>query len=487
VAAGSIMTVLVVNAALRGPWLDEFWTLHFSDVGEGLWALIRDDWLRDTHPPVFNAWATLLGTLGVSSIAAGRIVSNLLAAGLMCLAGLRFARRHPDQAGFNAAMVLLTLSLPQAMEAFVTYRSYFWQMAAMATLAFVARHVASTRRDLEFRRDLDVVLIAIGATAASIGLHYVGGLFGALLSGAIVLCALVRGLRRWAILIFVTAALSSLFMIATAVVQAPRWAAELDHSWIDAPLLEALIVPLALVGAAIWHNPLAFLGLWSDPRALVARDWPCLVMIGGSLAAGIVLVLAIHAVVPIVIDRYLFAVPVLVCALMAMPAARLVGERPMFALLALVSVAVTVATVADAGIKPLWRANAQLISRIVEECPTARVYAASGWALGPAAETLAARREDPVFERAYRALARDHGYAVSFIGQHGGAHATPGRCPVLLWIEHTPNGAENDLPAAIGEAGMTGLQEAQLSVHRSATGFVIRADREHHPLVSMQP
>jgi hypothetical protein len=37
--------------------------------------------------------------------------------------------------------------------------------------------------------------------------------------------------------------------------------------------------------------------------------------------------------------------------------------------------------------------------------------------------------------------------------------------------------AENDLPAAIEAAGLTGLQEARLSVTRSPTGFVVRADR----------
>jgi hypothetical protein len=476
-AAGLIMTILVVDAALRGPWLDEFWTLQFSDTRDGLRALIRDGWLRDTHPPIFNAWATLLGMLGVGSISAGRLASNLLAAGAMGLAALRFARRLPDQKGFNAALVLLTLSLPQAMEAFVTYRSYFWQMAATATLAIVARHVAATRRDLGLRTDLDIAVIAIVATAASISLHYVGGLFGALLSGATVLCALARGLRRWAFLVFTTAALSSLFMVAMAIVQAPRWATELDHSWIDKPFPKAIVVPLTLVGTAIWHNPVAFAGLWTDRRRLLEPDRFFLVMISAVLAAGILLVLAINAVMPIVIDRYLFAVPVLVSALMAVAAARLIRHRPLFALFALASAAVIIATLADSGIKPLWRANARVIAEIVERCPTTQVFAASGWALGPAAETLAARREDPVFARAYRSLAEEHGYAVSFIGQNGHVRAMPGRCPVLLWIEHTPNEAEDDLPAAIHDAGLEILQEAQLSVHRSGTGFVVRADR----------
>ena len=38
--------------------------------------------------------------------------------------------------------------------------------------------------------------------------------------------------------------------------------------------------------------------------------------------------------------------------------------------------------------------------------------------------------------------------------------AAKGRCPVLVWYEHTPNYAEDDLRAAIEAAGLTGIEEA---------------------------
>src|SRR5215212_372102 len=113
-----ILAIAAVDAAFRGPWLDEFWTLELSDNRNGLLALMRDGWMRDSHPPGFNAWATLLASLGVTSIAAGRLVSNLLAAGLMILAARRLSRRMPEQAGFNAVLLLLTLSLPSTIDSF---------------------------------------------------------------------------------------------------------------------------------------------------------------------------------------------------------------------------------------------------------------------------------------------------------------------------------------------------------------------------------
>jgi hypothetical protein len=178
---------------------------------------------------------------------------------------------------------------------------------------------------------------------------------------------------------------------------------------------------------------------------------------------------------------------VLVSALMAVPAARIARDRWLFGLLALVAVAGAARPLIEGGIRPLWRENARTIATIVAGCPTTQVYAASGWAVGPAAETRMARREDPVFERAYRSLAATWGFAVRFIGQEGMAHATPGACPVLLWYEHTPNEAEDDLPAAIEAAGFTGLEGARLSVTRSGTGFVLRADRPEGHEVSQLP
>ena len=424
-----ILVIAAIDAALRGPWLDEFWTLELSDSRNGLPALIREGWMRDAHPPVFNAWATLLASLGVTSIPAGRLVSNLLAAGLMILAAFRLSRRTPGQTGFAAALVLLTLSLPQAMEYFAVYRSYFWQVAAIGTLALVARHVAATKADLDWRRDLDVAAIAVLATAGSLGVHYVGALFGGLLASAIVVCAFARGLPRWTALVLATTVLSSLFVLASIALQMPSWAAEFDHSWIDLPGLAALGVLGSLAIAPLVLNPVPLAGLWwgrgpglgrgtRDP----SQTW-FVAMVGAVLVAGVAIVLAAHAVKPIVVDRYLFAIPVLVSALLAVPAARIARNRWPFGLLALVAVVGAARPMLETGIRPLWRENARTIAAIVASCPTTQVYAASGWALGPAAETRMARREDVVFERAYRSLAAPWGYPVRFIGQIGGPTA----------------------------------------------------------------
>jgi hypothetical protein len=301
--------------------------------------------------------------------------------------------------------------------------------------------------------------------------------------------------------VLATAALSSLFVLVSIALQAPSWAADFDHSWIDLPGFAALGVLAALALAPLWLNPVPLAGLWpgrgpgrgpgrrpgrEQGRRDASQVW-FVAMVGVVLVAAVAIVLAAHAVKPIVVDRYLFAVPVLVSALLAVPAARIAHDRWLFGLLALVAVAGAARPMIETGVKPLWRENAGTIATIVAGCPTTQVYAASGWALGPAAETRTARREDPVFERAYRSLAAPHGFAVRFISQNGKAHATPGACPVLIWYEHTPNEAEDDLPWAIEAAGLTGLEGARVSVTRSATGFVLRADRPEGNEVSRLP
>jgi hypothetical protein len=282
---------------------------------------------------------------------------------------------------------------------------------------------------------------------------------------------------RWAGLVFATALTATLFVALVATLQARHWAVDLDHNWIEArPLADVLAVPLALIAGAVATNVVPLAALWPGWRRWNTFERAFVLLIDAVLAIGLLVVMTINAVQPIMVDRYLVAVPVLVASILAALAARFDRDHALHLLLALVAVATGAGPLLLQGGKPLWEEGARSIEQIVKACPTTRIYAASGWALGPAADTKAARREDPVFQRAYQALARTHGYTVRFLGQNEAARVRSDRCPVLVWFEHTPNDAESDLPAAIGAAGLMGIEEANLTVIRSPTGFVVRAD-----------
>jgi hypothetical protein len=225
------------------------------------------------------------------------------------------------------------------------------------------------------------------------------------------------------------------------------------------------------------NNLVPLVALWPGWRRWTALERTFVALVAGVLGLGVAIVLALDAFRPIMVDRYLFAVPVLVCAIMAAMAAKFDRDCRLHVLLALWAAAMVSAQFLLHGAKPQWEEGARSVAQIVEACPTTRIYAASGWALGPAAETRAARREDPVFRRAYEELASIHGYEVRFLGQNERTQVTLGRCPILVWYEHTPNNAEDDPRAAVEAAGLTGIEKAQLSAIRSSTGFVVRADR----------
>ncbi|MDP2330516.1 MAG: hypothetical protein Q8M19_07465 [Reyranella sp.] len=383
--------------------------------------------------------------------------------------------RRPDLSPCDATACPVP---PQSVETFPNYRSYFWQIASLASLAAVARHVAVTSVDLDLRRDLGLATISILAVSGSMALHYVGAIFGGLLAAAVFLTALAKRHRRWAILVLATAIAAFVQVVAVALLQARNWAVDLDHSWIEErPIAVVVAVPVALVVGAALNNLVPLAALWPVWRRWTRSERTFVVLLTGVLGAGIAVVLAIDAFKPIMVDRYLFAVPVLVCAIMAAMAAKFDRDRPLRILLALWAAAVVSTQFLLHGAKPQWEEGARSVAQIVEACPTTRIYAASGWALGPAAETRAALREDPVFRRAYEELASKHDYEVRFLGQNERTRVTLGRCPVLVWYEHTPNNAEDDPRAAVAAAGLTGIEDAQLSAIRNPTGFIVRADR----------
>jgi hypothetical protein len=472
----AIVLVLVVNALLQGPWLDEFWTLELAHTRKSI-AQLADGWLRDTHPPTFNIWATSLDALGLHSIPLARVASNLPAIAFLIWAAACFSRGRLTDRHYQTLMVLLVLSLPQSVEAFANYRSYFWQIASLASLMAIARHVVATPYDLDWSRDWDLLALSVVAIVGSLGLHYVGAIFGGLLAALIFLYALTHGYRRWAMLLLSTSTATFAVVVFIAVLQTRHWAADLDHSWIEArPVMAVVSVPLVLIMGALLHNVVPLMALWPGWRRWTRPERAFVAMITGVLIGGLALVLIVDAFQPIMVDRYLFAVPVLVCGIMASLATKL-DRYPLRLLLTVNAVAVVACPFLLGDTKPQWKEGARLIARIVETCPTTRVYAASGWVLGPAAATRAARREDIVFRRAYTMLAAEHNYTVQFLGQGETARTTVDECPVLIWFEHTPNNAEDDPRAAVTASGLTGIEDAKYFAYRSSTGFVVRVDR----------
>jgi hypothetical protein len=473
---GGIIIFLIGNALLSGSGLDELWTLQLSDTGGGLIPLILDRWLHDTHPPLFNAWSTLLTMVGVTSIPIARLLTNIPPLIMMIAAARRFVDRSPEEYIFHAVLLLLILSVPVTVWAFATYRSYFWQIAALTILAQVGRHISVADHDLSPKRDPGLGWIAICATAGSIMFHYVGGLIGAVFALAIILCALARGFKRWAALLIKTMLVSGILTASFAWYQAQYWILELDHSWIQPESGSGFGEVMGLVGSAIFHNPVPLIGLRWIRNQWNARDGIYVVTVLGALLVALFILFHVDVQKPIVIGRYMAGIPVLLCAAMGVLATKFQNRKLLFGLLAATSAAAVIGPFFFYGANRHWNADAKKIAKIARSCPTTKVYAATGWLLRDGSMSNTARREDPVFARGYILLGQTYGFVPEIIGRNGPTHAMPGDCPILLWMEHVPDSTKVDAKGAVKAAGLLGIENSRLSLIHGESGLIIRAD-----------
>jgi hypothetical protein len=129
------------------------------------------------------------------------------------------------------------------------------------------------------------------------------------------------------------------------------------------------------------------------------------------------------------------------------------------------------------GLGGAWQNGAKKIARIAGDCPGTRIFAASGWRLDDGSKSRAARREEPVFTLGYRRLAQLHGFDVTLLSRDRPVNVVLDRCPVLIWIEQVPSFTRPKPDKIVRKIGLRGLESARLSVIRTNSGLIVRADR----------
>lgn len=477
-ALAAICVILVASALLTGPSLDDFWTIYLSDSARGLPALVHARWVQDIHPPLFNAWATLLSMAGVASAPIARLLSNLPALLVLLFAARLFRNRLPEQSAFYKIFLLLMLSAPATITAFGIYRGDFWQLTAFAIQMMVARHIIFVQQDYRSSRDGLLLPVAMLATIVSITMDYGGALFGGVVAMATVLAAIARGLRRWARSLFI-----ALVIAVTAVVyiiswQAPAWNATFDlyQNWIEMGDATASGILFGLIFSTLFHNPIALAGGYLGRENWDKSDSAFAVMTGATLVAALVAISQVDAQRRLITDSNTADIAVMVTALMAAAGAKIAGRRLWMNILAAVAILSSIVALAAIGLHGGWHTAAKKIARTIRECPATRVYAASGWRLDDGTGSKAARREEPVFKLGYRLIGGAHGFKPPIVRPDQPVRITPNGCPVLLWIEQVP--ARRTLkPARLFEAaGLQGLDAARMTIVRTETGFILRAD-----------
>lgn len=474
-----VVGCLLASALLDGTSFDDLWTLYLADAGKPIDTLAHLRWSLDIRPPVFDAWASLLSRLGLDLVALARLASHAPALIFLLLAGRAFMRRLPDDRQFHAVFLLLMLSTPATIHAIGLYRGDFWQLSGFAIQIMLARHILYVQEDYRSRKDGRIAIFGLLATMAAITLDYGGALFGSVLAMATILAAMARGLRRWARSLILTLALSVAAVVASISWQAPSWSRHFDlyQNWIDLESTSAFAVMTGLLIGTIVHNPIAVAGAYVRREKWTRHDSGFAALLGISLVAALVAILQIDAQRRLVTSSNSADLAVLVAALMATAGTKLLDSRLWTNALCAVAALSALTSMAVGGLGGAWQNGAKKIARIVEQCPQTQVYAASGWRIDEGSTSRAARREEPVFDLGYRRLAKLHGFPVTLLREGKPVTARLDRCPVLLWVEQVPPFVRPKPDKILRKSGLRGLETARLSLIRTHSGLILRADR----------
>jgi len=474
-----VIVILMAGALLTGPVLDEYWTIKLTDLSQGPVKLATQHWMGFTRPPIFNAWATLLSAAGFNSIPIARIISNLPALGLMLFASRRLLDRLPNQARYHAVLILLVLSAGPTLKAFATYRSDFWQLMAFTTQIMITRHIFFVEEDYRRRRDRVIGVIAIVATMGAILLDYIAGLCAVVLTAATILACLAQGRRKWARFLGMTLIVTVIIAAIVAKFQSETWLRTFDsyRSWIQ---LEeqptSAIIAMFIVGA-IGHNPVALVGGWLERRGWDSHDTGFLVTLGGTVIMSFLLLIEIDAQKNIITTDNAADIALVICAMMAVLGARLFHKRGWVIGLAAYAIFSALLGFFIVGSQKNWQEGAKTIRRVVVECPTTAVYAASGWAMQDRPDSSTAEHERAVFNLGYKELADVQGFPIRLLGRTPVEAIAPGACPTILWIEQVPPWMRMTTDEILSDARLKGLNAAKITVTRTDTGLILRADK----------
>jgi hypothetical protein len=193
----------VVFALRRGPWLDEFYSIWFSDPSVPFARALTQRWLIDSNPPLFSVLSRLSANLIGQGYELRRLL-NLLPLGGLASFWLYLFFRRADQRVLLAVYLVLISSSGFFLAYFAEYRSYFSLLCFGAMLS-LGVYCLTEEKGLR-REDAAVVWAAVSLSSFMlINLHYLSALFALILLGLTATQMLFEGRRRDLLLLGVVA------------------------------------------------------------------------------------------------------------------------------------------------------------------------------------------------------------------------------------------------------------------------------------------
>jgi hypothetical protein len=314
-----------------GPWFDEIYTLYFSQPGQTFVQGWNHDWWLDNHPPLYYglSWAT--NWLGPDVEARRLLNLPILLAGLFGAA--LFAVRNP---GHRLTLMLMGISLASirvVLDSAADLRSTFLSIVA-ATLTTVALSVYSTPQSRHRWSWTALAALTLPMTLA-FNLHYVHALVMAVVVGSFLVWLCLA--NAWLLFgrLALAGTIAGLPLLTSLLTQGQDIELRTRVFWIPSGYRFAFHQVYDAIGPALVANPVLFVTGTTGAILLLIANWrhrridPNLALIltlGAACSITVALLLAIHSIRPIVVDRYFY--PLLPAIALAMAAGtRALQER----------------------------------------------------------------------------------------------------------------------------------------------------------------
>ncbi len=431
---------LVWTAQHRGPWYDEFYTWFVTRPDRPFTQALRESWLADNHPPLFNllAW---LGAHLAPNIETLRLI-NPAGLAVAVAGGWAALRRQPGLWPLAALFVLLLAANETALRSGAELRSYFlsYLVGALTVLVLTVGWLEGELRERGQRAVLWATLL-IG-----FNLHILTSVILGALLVPFLTAAWLRGRRVLVRQIMGPALVAGTVFVAVSALQFRLWEANTARFWIPAGFNAArwaieygvqrageanLLVTLsALIGTLMlgWQ-------VWRERRLPPALE--TMLLLGAGVALSAVLLIGLHLLRPVVMERYLIAMSPAVAMGAALAAAEALRRWPgwLGQLILLAASALTLwslaGNAAHTAARNSWQGSASRLGELVRSCPDSPVHIdppfwnAYTMSLPPADNRM-------VFGRAYALMAERHGVRL----EPAQSRRISATCPTLFWAEH---------------------------------------------------
>lgn len=456
----------VIGLLGRGLWLDEFWTLA-STRPEQSWGQFWMIMANEVHPPLHYLLIQIFEKLGVTDVGALRAL-NILGVPLVLGAAWYAYRQKALDRGQICVLLALYASSPMFLSTFPDLRAYFLVFSSGIAVAVLAR-VLLQMELREQRWEWQPLLFWGLSLAIFVNLHYFSTFMGGLMTLALILVKRGRGVVPFLCVSAAAAVPAVLLFIIQSLSSGPD-----IIDWIQTGRIDAIFVMIDEIWSAGARNLVAF-GLsvyvlllllerrlsWKDVR-------DPLVLIAVLIGFFGFLVLA-NAVRPLIIDRYLIAAGGCIITALALLAGG--PQAPRWSVIAVCVFALLSqgrAIYKDTYDKTGWRAGAQTVAGLLEDCQSSRIFT----------EPTRKSEADYMMTHAVRYgleyYASRNGFSFEEL-QKGDTVPAPGKCPNIIWFEHVldADAGREDFLAEIeleftGRVEMLRAERSMILINRGA-------------------